>query len=331
MSDKIIIAIYDRDGTPSSGYPVKVALSKNQDTLSIVGTVTDAITGYASGQVTVYTDDSGRAPILVDSLSASNVAQTGDFATMVAAGEVGTLDYQLPLSSEVALTDSTNQIITPSIIPGEETYGVSEVADGFSIFQLYDGEYPYPRTISCVTDDGRLMRYIDIHPERRPGVDFAATQMPVNSFVYSLNENAIYIPDVTITSIVTTYVIRPFYVSPTDLYTLKIYNRKSQVNVAPNKTLGQRLNAAVLNGGLIEEESFNPVTITDDQILASVFRDIQGNDISGTVNFYPDIILYLWAEYPNVMGETAPVRRVKEILMPNPLHQVQQAVNFVRG
>lgn len=331
MAEKIIVVLYDKDGTPSSGYPVKVSLSSKYDTLSPISQVTDAVTGYSSGTVTVYTDDSGRAPVEITALSASNFKQTGDFATILSSGEVGTLTYELPLSVEVALTDATNSIITPAIIPGQRTLTVDSISDEFAVFNLPEGEYPYPRTLSCVTDDGRLMSYIDVHPERRPGVDFAAGMVRGNGFIYSVNENAVYIPDRTVTSIALSYHIRPFYVDPADVYTLRIYNVQTEINMAPLKSLGQRLNAAVLNGGLISEESTSAIEMASDVLIGPVFRDIQGNTISGTVNFFPDVTAYLWAEYPNVLGETAPVRRVKEILMPNPLHKVQQAVSFVRG
>lgn len=327
----MVLTAHDVDGSPSSGYPYRVSLSKNQDTLDPTGELRDPVTGYSGPMLTVITDDSGRAAIELDALPASQFSASADFATAFAAGQVADIGYELPKNVEVAMTDSTNRVIIPATIPGQETLTVNRIIEGFAVFPLPNGEYPYPDTIKCYDSLGVSYRMFSLHPSFSPGINFTADMMPSQAFLYSIDENAIYVPDVSVFSINVMYSVRPFYVDEANPTVLKIYNRKNQVNIAPNKSLAQRLSAAILNAGLIVPgRDFCAVETSSEVVMGAVFRDTSGGGITGNINFFPDVILYLWAEYPNPNGPN-PLRRVRELHMTNPLHQVKQAIYFVRG
>ena len=322
---------YDADGSPSSGYPFQVSISKQQDNLSLIGSLTDPVTGYSASMITVFTGNSGRAVVEAGTMSSSTFMATGSFATMFADGEVGDIGFDMPSMVEVGVTDDSDKVITLADIPGSVNIPVEAVEDGFAIFPLPEDEYPYPYTIRCIDDEGYVYKIMSLHPELQLGINFDAGMIAPGYFLYSVMDNAIFIPDVSITSISVAYSIRPFYVTRRQPRVLHMYNRRPEVSVAPNASMSQRLNAAVLNGGIVNQNrTATAIKVSSNLIMGPTFRDSSGNALSGTLKLYPDVLLYLWVEYPNPNG-IAPLRRVDLLYMPNPLHAVQEAINYVRG
>ena len=339
MNTKLILRIHDKDGSPSEGYPIQVSLSKHAEDYDPVGQVKDSVTGYTNQMVTAFTDSSGRAPIEILPFNASTFKSTKNFETIVSDGEVGDIGYEMPLSAEVLLTESSvsgpssqYKIIKMSNLYATETIETSGTAEGFSVFELPEDKRPYPTEFTCEdVYSEKIYLFHNLHPDYEPGINFFPGDMLSDRFLYNLMANVIFIPDEKVVSIVARYRIRPFYVDGNDPTTLKVYDPSSDVNLAPQQNIYDKLDKSIHNNGLISKENaLSSISVQSKTKTGASYRDYEGNEITGNVDIYPDIKLYLWVEYPNPDGP-APIRNVHEVFLPGPLYDINESQIYMRG
>lgn len=339
MNTQMIINSVDLDGSPSSGYPVQVSMSKYAESYEPVGQVKDCVTGYTNSMVTVITDDSGKAPIELLPFDISTFMETKDFDTIVNNEQVGDIGFEMPVNVDVAVTESTPsgddsryKLINLSSIFAVEEINSSGTDSGFSMFELPNNKRPYPLDMTCEDlDTGELYLFYNLHPDYEPGVNFTPSEMLKDRFLYDVGNNTIYMPDIKINNIKVRYQVRPFYIDSASPTILRVHNPTTNANIHPTQSIHDKLKKNILNNGLVEGgSSLESIEVSSTSEPGSSYRDQEGNTITGNVNLYIDTKVYLWLEYPNPDG-VAPIKNIHEIYLNHPLRDIDENYVYIRG